>query len=914
MEHPAPTSSLGWAEVRDRLTRFAATWDPREGREQQEAQPFLIGLLDAYGIAYADLAFAPFEQRVEVEGQAKRADLLWPGHLLVEMKSATETDHLVERHLEQAYRYWENTYPHPTYVVLCSFRRLVVFEPGRYGRRIRKDLKLVDLPDQLEALDVLRGKAPDFDREAADLERDAVDAVSGLHRSMVGRGVDERAARDLTLQATWCLFAEDLGMFGEHLLESTLADMLRDQRLRAYDPLGQLFAALGGSGDRSPRYAGMPVANGALFASPARVPLTGEELELLHRAARADWTGVQPSIFGGLLQSALGDERRSAMGAHYTPEAEIQKIVGPTIVEPWEERLAAVGSAAEARAAADALAAFRVLDPACGCGNFLYVAYREIRRLHRDALLRLEQLSRVEGRAFPVAVAQPRLEHMLGIEKDEFAVALARVVLWIGHKLAIDRFELADAPLPLPLLDGIRQGDALHLPWPDTDAIVGNPPFHGASHVRSIVGDAEVDWLKSEFGVGVKDYCVYWFRRTVDHLAPGQRAGLVGTNSISQNLGRSASLDYVVEKGGHITNAVSSQVWPGDASVHVSLVNWISRPEAPSPAVLDGVAVPSVTPALRVAGSGTWKAVPLRGNRGKCFKGAIPFGRGFVIDADEAASLHARSGADYRQIVVPYLGSHDVMSNVDSRPGRWIIDFGVRGLEEAEAFPAALSIVAERVRPERADNARKVRAERWWQFGELAKGMRVAIEPLSRYLAVGAHGKRIVFAWQFAPTCPSNAVNVFALDGDFEFGVLSSRVHTEWAATEGSTIKSDPRYTPTTAFSPFPFPVAQADAHVRVSDLGRHLHNVRSRLSRDRGIGLTKIYNEIDAGGHRDLAELHVRLDRAVCEAYGWPADLVDQPDERHARLVELNRRIAGGDLDYEPFPARDASGTSALF
>lgn len=910
----APESDLSRAEVRDRLLRFAAIWDARDGKEQQEAQQFLVGLLGCYGIAVDDVG-PLFEQRIDIDGESKRADLLWNDHLLIEMKSATETDKLVERHLDQAYRYWEHTYPHPTFVVLCSFRRLVVFEPGRHGRRPRKDVQLIDLPDQLEALDILRGHAPDFDREAADLEREAVGAVSRLHRSMVDRGVPELDARNFTLQATWCLFAEDLGMFGESILTSTVEDMLRDERLRGYDPLGQLFAALSSGSHWPPRYAEVPFANGGLFAQPAHVDLTHDELLALHDAARADWRAVEPSIFGGLLQSALGEERRSEMAAHYTPEAEIQKIVGPTIVAPWEARIAAATSVEDAVAVVRELAAFRVLDPACGCGNFLYVSYREVRRLHRAAWLRLEQLCRAAGRQVPTDLPTPQLENMLGIEKDEFAVALSRVVLWIGHKLAIDRFDLADPALPLPTLNGIQQGDALHLDWPETDAIVGNPPFHGASGLRKLLQDDELRWLKKRFGVGIKDYCVYWFRRTHDHLRLGQRAGLVGTNSVSQNLGRAASLDYIVNNDGTITDAVSSSVWPGDAAVHVSVINWVRGPApAGTELTLDGVSVDGITSSLRDGNPGDGPVPQLVMNDGWCFEGASPKASGFILETGEALRIIQSGGAQYRDVVRPYLGAKDITSEIQGQPARWAIDFGLRELREAKAFPLALEVVESRVRPIREANRRAIYRERWWTFAEPRPAMRDALSGLSRFIAAGRHGKRILFTWQHAQTLASDATNVFAFDDDYHFGVLSSVVHISWAKERSSTLKGDIRYTPTSAFQTFPFPTPDEAQRDEIGQLAVALHSVRDRLSLELQVGMTKLYNEIDDGDHRELLEIHSRLDEAVCAAYGWPKRLTSDTDERNSRLTALVRAIDTGAVAYAPFAARDNRGTASLF
>jgi hypothetical protein len=350
----------------------------------------------------------------------------------------------------------------------------------------------------------------------------------------------------------------------------------------------------------------------------------------------------------------------------------------------------------------------------------------------------------------------------------------------MGQRQMMDRFGAAEPVLPLVDLSGIQAGDALEMLWPVTDCIVGNPPFLGASHVRAARGAAYIERLKTTFKVGVKDYCVYWFRKAHDHLGADQRAGLVGTNSISQNLGRSASLDYIISNGGVITDAVSTQKWSGEAKVHVSLVNWIKKPStAPALCVLDGQVVAGITAELRTPERSTGSAHRLPANFGKAFEGPSPKASGFVIGAEEAARLLALPGAAYADVVRPYLGSADVARDVRQAASRWAIDFGVLSLEAAMKYPAALAIVRERVKPEREGN-KEPYVGNWWQFNRPRAELRRALAGLDRYIAMGAHGKRLLFVWQDPWTLASNATKVFAFDDDYAMGVLSSRTHAVW--------------------------------------------------------------------------------------------------------------------------------------
>ena len=610
---------------------------------------------------------------------------------------------------------------------------------------------------------------------------------------------------------------------------------------------------------------------------------------------------MQPSIFGSLLEGGLGHDQQWALGAHYTHEADIQKVVQPTIVQPWLERIDVLARHKDAVAAHYDLLNYVVLDPACGSGNFLYVAYRELRRLEVRLLARLEELRQAEGRKEVGTLSLFPLSNLKGIEIDGFAVALARVTLWMGHKLAVDELALAEPTLPLADLSGIRVGDALRMEWPRADAIIGNPPFHGSQHMRRELGDEYIGWLERQFRIGVKDYCVYWFRKAHDHLQPGQRSGLVGTNSIAQNRARSTSLDYIVEHGGIITSAVSSQPWPGEAAVNVSIVNWVRSPAFDVPRIqLDGVEVPGVTTSLRVASDVDLRAERLAQNAGRAFQGPQPVGSGFLLSIEEAQDLIRRADASYGDVVRPYLVGEDIVRNPSLEPSRYIIDFVDWTLEEAMRYPAALEIVRARVKPERDQNRRKIRRERWWCLGETVPAMRAALTPLQRYIAMSAVSKRFLFIWCDPAWCPSNRTNVFALDRDDAMGVLASSIHVRWGLAQSGTHVDRPFYTPSSAFTTFPWPDADLG---KVADLSRRLYARRSEICLERQIGLTKLYNQVDDGAWRDLRDLHIELDEAVAAAYGWPRSAAHDQEETNRRLLELNRQIAAGEREYSPFP-----------
>lgn len=899
------------SEIQAALEKFVKKWSGFSGTEKAEAQTFLNELFAAYGSDRTAVG-ALFE---DFKSSAGFMDLHWPGILIVEMKGPNVG---LEKAKEQRIRYWQESsdsaenIPAARWVIACNFREFEVWEPGRFPNEPRIRFALEELPDHYDALLFLQSDTldPVFSEHRRELTADAARHIAELYTSMADRSaapIDE--IHRFTMQLVWCLFAEDLGMLEDYPLQNTVDALLAEKDPDSARDIGYLFTLLNqkGNHNRKGRYAGTRYVNGELFAKPAAVYLTREELRHLRAAAEFNWREVNPTIFGSLMEGVLGDERRSELGAHYTHESDIMKIVTPTIVRPWRARIEATTTAGEARVLLDEICTFTVLDPACGCGNFLYVAYRELRGLEFEIKQRMTRLAQESGSPVPSGtLPYYPLANIRGIEIERIAVLIARVTLWMGHRQMVDRYGEAEPVLPLVDLSGIRAADALRTEWPDVDVIIGNPPFLGSQLLRAGLGGAYVEWLSKSFGVGVRDLCVYWFRRAQEQLKPGKRAGLVGTNSIMQNRGREASLDYIVATGGVITDAVSTQKWPGDAKVHVSIVNWVKQPEVvPTEYELDGVPVAGITSSLTAGNGEEWVPKSIPANRGKAFQGPIPVGDGFVISSEVARKLLDKESPDPRTVVRPYLTASDIADSATQTPSRWIIDFGSKPLEEALKFPEALAIVRERVKPERDLNADIGFKTKWWQFGRPRVPMRKALDPLARYAAVGRHGKRMAIAWVDLWTMASDATNVFAFDDDYSMGILLSKAHDAWAWARSSTLETRLRYTPTTVFETFPWPdpvtPEQRDA---VAAASVALYERRSALCLEHNIGLTKLYNLMDDGAFTDLAALHRQLDEAVVAAYNWPKAVAQNPAELVARLTGLNREIAEERRPYSPFGA----------
>lgn len=901
-------------EIQSELRAFVAHWRDFSGAERSEAQTFLNELTGCYG-ADRRAVGARFEAAHVANGIM---DLYWSDVCIIEMKAPYHAEKLHE-HCKQALDYWHSSddatqdRAAPPYVVLCAFRRFQVWEPGRFPSEPRADFVLDKLPENYEKLLFLTGtdQEPLFGDSYKELTTEAAKVVGKLYQALLKR---ERAVpepdtlRSFILQTVWCLFAENLGMLKERPIQRILKDLVRHPERSSYTELGTLFEVLNEPNDygRHGVLSGTCYVNGSLFAQPAKLHLEAGELVMLVVAARFDWSKINPTIFGALMEGCLGHDRRWELGAHYTHEVDIMKIVRPTILEPWRERITGTKTLADVQRVLEELCAFRVLDPACGCGNFLYVAYRELRSLEyelKELLIRVAQQTGVQPPDRDGLPYYP-LSNLRGIDIEPTAALIARVTLWMGQRQMIERFGPAEPALPLADLSGIQVGDALEQPWPAADCVIGNPPFLGSQHVRAVRGDAYVDWLKAKFNIGVKDYCVYWFRKAHDHLHSGQRAGLVGTNSIAQNRARSASLTYIVANGGVITNAVSTQKWPGEANVHVSLVNWVKQPSAvPAKFTIDGKDVSGITAELRTPEHSTGDVASLYANGHRCYEGPIPAGNGFIIDNDEAQRLLNLQDTSYSSVVRPYLGSADVARNVYQAPSRWAIDFGLMPLEEAMKYPAALDIVRDRVKPVRERNNREAYRRKWWQFAEPRRGLRQAVANLDRYIVLGTLGKRLLFVWADAWTLASKGTNIFSFDDDYAMGVLTSRSHNAWAKSRSSTLETRLRYTNTSVFETFPWPHDTADEQRKqIAEASRKIIARRQEICAANGFGLTTLYNQVDEGAYSDLGAMHRELDDAVAAAYGWPRTVAHDADEIVQRLLILNQEIAAGAREYKPF------------
>ncbi len=536
------------------------------GKERKEAQIFLDRFFRAFGHKGALEAGATYEEAItkgSKKGKTGFADLVWKPRVLIEMKKRGED---LSKHYPQAFEYWSRLVPNrPRYVLLCNFDQFWIFDFDLQIDEPVDRVNLNDLKNRVSAFNFMEvgNRTPIFQNNQVEITETAARRMGELFQLLKKRGhksgFDELTAQRFILQCVLAMFAEDRGLLPRDLFISCVQECLNGGN--SYDVLGGLFQQMNQPGiTPTGKYQGVDYFNGGLFSIIHPIELTNKELEFLDVAARQDWSKIRPAIFGNIFEGTANAEERHTYGMHFTSEADIMKIVRPTISRYWEEKIEQAGTIGELNTLQLELQQYKVLDPACGSGNFLYVAYQELKRIEQLLIEKIANRRRSASDQLQISFVTPK--QFYGMDINPFAVELARVTLMIARKVAIDRFNLTEASLPLDTLDSnIICADALFTDWQKADAIIGNPPFLGGKKLRTELGDEYAEQIYQKFPdvQGQPDFCVFWFRKAAENLGELGRAGLVGTNSISQVSGRKASLDYVVKQGGFIHEAISTQ-------------------------------------------------------------------------------------------------------------------------------------------------------------------------------------------------------------------------------------------------------------------------------------------------------------------------------------------------------------------
>lgn len=789
----------------------------------------------------------------------------------------------------------------------------------------------------LPPLEVLRALFTDPEQlrpeaAAARVTESAAKEFAKLAASLRQRGVDSERAAHFLMRLLFCLFADSIGLLPDHLFRQMI-ELNRAQPAKFTSKLRQLFSAMSTSGNSFGVH-DIHWFNGGLFADDSVFDLTSADMGTLRAAADLDWSAVEPAIFGTLFERSLDPGKRSQLGAHYTSKEDILLIVEPVIIAPLERRWQQVKSEAQELAAktqtakggaynklraqlqeklfawVEELSKARILDPACGSGNFLYVALRRMLDLWKEAYVFAAAHGLPTFLPFQVTPAQ-----LYGLETNVYAHELASVVVWIGYLQWLNDNGIGWPTEPiLRKLDNIQHRDAIlahdadgkpiEPAWPEADFIIGNPPFLGDKKMRGELGDEYVNELRSLYEgrvSGGADLVTYWFEkaRALIEASHAKRAGLLATNSITM-VGNRPVLERILETGG-IFMAWSDRPWILDgAAVRVSMVGFdIGIQQEKS---LDGKAA-SVIHADLTADANVTSARALRENEGLCFLGIMKGGPFDLTEEQARAMLSAPpnpNGRPNSDVVKRRLIGRDV---VQRNQHGWLVDFGEMPEPDAALYELPFEYVRAVVKPIRDASRDRLMHQNWWLHGRTRPALRRAISGLTRCIVTPEVAKHRIFAWMDTDVVPDHTCHVVARGDDYFFGILQSRIHEAWSLSQGAWmgIGNDPRYSSARTFETFPFSwppghepkdsslveaVAEA-ARQLVEKRDAWLNPPNANAEELKKRTLTNLYNARPAW----LADAHRKLDEAVFAAYGWPSTLTDA--ELLERLLALNHERA---------------------
>nr|WP_280644168.1 class I SAM-dependent DNA methyltransferase [Brevundimonas alba] len=900
----------------------------------------------------------------------------------------------------------------PPYLVVSDMARIVIHTNWTNTVSRVIELSLEDLREPAK-LDLLRQVFEGSDRLKPSVSPQELTAKVAARFGELGRRLQDRghAPRDVAHflnRLVFCMFAEDAQLLPKKLFTRLIRNTERRPDQAAMQ-LDQLFVTMSTGG-----FFGVDAIhwfNGGLFDEAPALPLEPIDLKLIGDTSdEHDWSEIDPAVFGTLFEEALKATRqRAALGAHYTDREKILKIVDPVIVWPltaeWETALAGIKAHGAAMKAADAerravmdaageamkadpaaarageaarrkkltaiarkrdaafgaakdrleaflarLAAYRVLDPACGSGNFLYVALHALKDLELRAIIDAERAAGV-----PPPAPRVGLDCVRGIEIEAYAAELARVTLWIGDLqwMRKNGYSAYAEPI-LSKLEQIENRDALLNPdgteaaWPEVDVIIGNPPFLGGKRMREGLGDDYVERLFATYRGRVPaeaDFVTYWIEKawrevagsnpepapntTLPSANSARRVGLVTTNSVRGGASRKV-LEPIADADA-IWEAWADEPWILDgAAVRVSMLGF---GEGFLERRLDGRSADAINADLTSSDADLTKAARLKENAAVAFMGDTK-GGSFDVSGEQARDWLRLplnpNGHPNSDVLKPWRNGMDVTR----RPSdKWIIDFGWTMTEaEASLYEAPFRHVLLFVKPERDRNNREAYRLNWWRHVESRQGFWRALGARSRYIQTPRVATYRSFVWSNSHVCPDSATIAVTRDDDTTFGILHSRFHELWSLRMGTWlgVGNDPRYTPSTTFETFPFPegltpnIPAADyatdpRAVAIAEAAKALNELREawlnpadlvRIEPEVVAGypdrvlpvseeaaktlktrtLTNLYNQRPAW--LDMA--HKRLDEAVAAAYGWPADLSD--DAVLERLFALNQeRAAAG-------------------
>jgi hypothetical protein len=924
-------SNLSWNEIRDRAINFSHEWADATS-ERRESQTFWNEFFEVFGIRRRSVA--TFEAPVRnLKGKYSRIDLFWPGTVLVEHKSSGED---LDHAQSQAFRYIRDLAREgrdeeiPRYVIVSDFTRFALhdLEPEGQGElplfdqwRVRTDeFELSELHDQVRAFAFLKGeKSFRLDPEDPANEK-AYQIMTDLHDTLERGGFIGHELERFLVRVLFCLFAEDTGIFEPAAFQNLLHQRAREDGSDLGAQLNRLFEVLNTPEDKRQKtldedLAVLPYVNGALFAERLGFADFNRDMRnALVACCRFQWARISPAVFGSLFQGILDDKERRQQGAHYTSERDIMKVVRSLFLDELRTEFEALKADRSTRQRArleefhNKLRRLNFLDPACGCGNFLVLTYRELRRLELDLLRELhgvQQFTEV-GNAIKVDVDQ-----FYGIELFEWPVRIAEMALWLmDHQMNVEvaeAFGQSFRRLPLKNTPHIVQGNALQLDWNTVlprgqcSYILGNPPFIG-KHLMTVEQGEDMGLIWGNLnGAGVLDYVTGWYKKAAEYIQ-GTRisVGYVSTNSITQGeqvgilWGALFQQFHIKINFAHRTFSWASEA-RGKAHVHVvilglgvfeagnkRLYDYDADPEKPTVTV-----VPNISPYL-VNGSDISvisRSEPIC-HVHEIVYGSKPVDAGNLIIEDDQLGNFLKENPEARRYVRPFIGSEEFINAIP----RWCLWLKDVLPAEIRAIPGIRARV-EAVRQFRLASKKEPTRRKATQAATFAE----IRQPDSDYLlipSVSSENRKYVPIGFMSRDVIANNLVMFVPNATlYEFGVISSAMHMAWMRQVCGRLESRFRYSNTIVYNNYPWPSDVGEKRrLAVEEAAQAVLDARALFLPPTGTStLADLYDPLSMPP--TLSQAHTGLDRAVercyrSESFGSDRERVEYLFSLYERLI----------------------------
>lgn len=886
--------SIGWNEVRDRARRFSKEWEGTE-REAADKQTFWNDFFQVFGISRRRVA--TFEASVDrLGGHRGSIDLFYPGKMIMEHKSeGQDLDLAFQQAVEYALGLPEDVAP--SHIVVSDFRHFRVHDLEAVHDRREYRFELKDLWKHVRLFGFLLGYQTVEVKPEDPVNAKAVKAVAKLHDALKSSGYGGHQLEMLLVRLVYCFFAEDTGIFDELDSFRTYLELKTNVDGSDTGPrLAQIFQTLNQPKETrqtnlDDELANLPFIDGPLFEERLDLPSFNSGMrDTLLKCAAFDWGKVSPVIFGSMFQSVMDPKLREQLGAHYTSETNIFKVIGPLFLDDLKAELEAAGNShAKLNAFVAKLRGLHFLDPACGCGNFLVVTYRELRRLELEALKRLnirpDDSARQTSALKFGALSQVNVDQMYGIEIEEFPARVASLALWLtDHQMNMElssEFGERFNRLPLHAHPNIRIGNALTADWNEVvpkeqvSYILGNPPFI-AKQDRSEVQKKDIDQIFGDWkGAGELDYVSAWYVKAVEFIkGTSIEVAFVSTNSITQGEQVGILWPRLLENGIQIFFAHRTFRWSneahGKAAVFCVIIGFslagrgqkrIFDYETPSSEPHE-VIVRNINPYLLDSANivVASRRKPLCESPNIMF-GSMPNDGGHLLFANEKEKnefLKIEPLAE--NLIRPFLSAKEFL-NGEMRYCLWLKDAEP---SELRKLPAVMQRIEE-VRQHRLSSNRaatKKLAEFPLLFGEDR-------QPKTRYILiprVSSEQRRIIpMAFFDADYIAGDTCVIVPGASLYHFGVLQSMAHMSWMRQVCGRLKGDYRYSNELVYNNYPWPSDVSDAEIKTVE--NAAQGVLDARKNHPDATLADLYDPLAMPD--DLRKAHTHLDKAVDACYG---------------------------------------------